>query len=354
MTTTHNESAHTDGDTDIRDIARTLWRRRRLVLGGSLTVARTTLLPPQQQSSAMSALAALGGGGALAGLAGGMTGLKSASEQYVAMLESVTVKDRIIERFKLKEVYDEPLASRLRDKLGANTDVKVDKKSGLISIEVDDKDAERAANIANRYVAELIDLTGKLALTEAQQRRVFFEDQLKKSKRDLTQAQIDLQGSGFSQSDLKTDPVASAEAYGRLRAEITAAEVKLQTMRQSLRDNATEMRLVSGELAALRGQLQRLEQDQIRGARNGPDYISKFREFKYQETLFELMAKQFEMARIDESRDGPLTQVLDPAQTPDWKSKPKRGIIAVLAGIVSFFMLSLFVLFREALGPRPD
>lgn len=312
--------------------------------------ASTSFLPPQQQQS--SATAALSQLGALAGLAGGSgLSVKTPADQYVALMESVTVSDRIIDAFKLIGVYELRYRVDARRKLADNVTMRVGKKDGLITVEVDDRDPRRAADIANRYVDELRRMTDTIAIGEAQQRRLFFDTQLKQTRDRLADAQRALQESGFSQGALKAEPKAAAETYARLRAEVTAAEVRLQTLRRALSDNAPEVQNQQATLVALRSQLARAEQSSEIG--NGPDYVSKYREFKYQETLFELFARQYELARVDESREGGLIQVVDAALPPERKSKPKRGLIAVAATLLAGLGLAVFVVARESWRQSP-
>ena len=310
--------------------------------------AVTTFMPPQQsQSSAASALASLG---SLAGLAGGAAGISSPGERYVALMQSVTVSDRIVDQFKLMEVYDEKFRVDARKHLATNVRIALGKKDGLITVEVDDKSQQRAANIANRYVDELRRMTGTLAVTEAQQRRAFFERQLQQSRDRLVQAQQALQSSGFNAGALKAEPKAAAEAYARIKAETTAAEVRLQVLSGTMAENTPEVRQQQTILTALRQQLARAEQ--ATDTSTGPDYVGRYREFKYQETLFELYARQFELARADESREGALIQVVDAATPPEKKSKPKRAVIAGSTTMVIGLLLALWVALRHSLRDR--
>lgn len=312
-------------------------------LATPIYTARTTFLPPQQQQSGMaSALASLGG---LAGLAGAAGAIKSPADQYVALMQSVSATDRLVDQFDLMQVYEADYRFEARKALEQNTRIAIGKKDGLISVEVDDKSPQRAAEMANAYVEELRRLTSVLAVSEAQQRRMFFEKELKEARDQLTQAQQALQASGFNIGALRAEPKAAAESYARLKAEITAAEVKVQVLRGSLADSAPELQQQLTQLTALRSQLARLEQ--TTEANIGPDYLSKYREFKYRETLFDLFARQYEMARVDESREGALIQVVDPAVTPEYKSKPKRGLIAVAATMLSLLLLGMFILVRH-------
>jgi uncharacterized protein involved in exopolysaccharide biosynthesis len=305
--------------------------------------AKTTFLPPQQQSGG-GAAAALQSLGALAALAGA-GGVKTPADQYVSLLQSTTVTDRLIDQFKLQEVYDEKYRMDARKELTRNVRALVGKKDGLISVEVDDTDPKRAADMANQHIEELRRLSSQLAMTEAQQRRVFFEGQLKQTRDNLTQAQIKLQETGFNQGALKSEPKAAAEGYARLRAEVTAAEVKLQALRRAYVDTAPEFQQQLAVVSALRGQLSRLEQSA--DATAGGDYVTKFRDYKYHETLFELFARQYELARVDESREGAFIQVVDVATPPERKSKPKRALIAGAAAFAALVLTMLWILLRH-------
>ena len=156
----------------------------------------------------------------------------------------------------------------------------------------------------------------------------------------------ELRASGFDAGAIKAEPKAAAEGYARLRAEVTAAEVRLQAMRGSLADDTPEVRQQQAMLTALRGQLARLEQSSDVNA--GPDYVGKYREFKYQETLFDLFARQYELARVDESREGALIQVVDVAQPPERKSRPKRGLVAVVTTLATAVVLLAGLLMRDS------
>ncbi len=359
-TATRNAAAD-DGDPGWLELALPLAQNLKLLILGSLVVglaalgisfllpkvytSRTLFLPPQQQqqSSMASAITQLG---ALSGLAGLAPALKSPADQYVSLLQSTVVADRLIDEFQLTQVYGVRFRFEARKQLADNSRILLGRKDGLITVEVEDEDAQRAAAMSNRYVDELRRLTGQLALTDAQQRRVFFESQLTQSRDRLIKAQQSLQASGFSQSALRADARASAEGYARLRAEATAVEVRLQALRRNLADDTPEVQQSLSALSTLRAQLTKLEQSSdLNGA---PDYVSKFREFKYQEALFEMFARQYELARLDESREGALIQVVDEARPAEWKTRPKHGLVAVAATLGAALVLAVFVLARHA------
>jgi uncharacterized protein involved in exopolysaccharide biosynthesis len=308
--------------------------------------ARTMFLPPQQpQSAAASALASLG---ALSSLAGGsLGGVKTTADQYVSLMQSVNVQDRLVDRFKLMSEYDAKYRFQARKDLSDNVRITLGKKDGLITVEADGSSPQLAADLANAHVAELRRLTAELALTEAQQRRAFFEAELKKTRDQLARAQQELQQSGFNPGAIKTEPRAAAEAYARIKAETTAAEVKLQTLRRSLAESSAEVQQQQALVAALRTQLSKLETAD-RPEASDAGYIGRYREYKYQESLFELFARQFEAARLDESREAGLIQVVDPATPPEHKSKPKRAFIAIGASLAAALLFAIGLVFRHA------
>jgi uncharacterized protein involved in exopolysaccharide biosynthesis len=307
--------------------------------------AKTQFLPPQQQqSSAASMLASLG---ALGGLAGAATGLKNPSDQYIAFMKSVSVQDALIDRFKLVEKYEAKLKTDARMALTGSVRI-ASAKDGLISVEVDDKDPKFAADLANAHVDELRNLLARLAVTEAQQRRMFFEKQLLITKENFTKADLALKSSGINSSVLKSSPASAVEAVARLKAGISVQEVKLGTMRNYLTESSPDFKQALSELASLKTQLAKAEKEEP-ASKGTTDYVARYREFKYQETMFELFAKQFELAKVDESREGAVIQVLDTAEPPERKAKPKKAMIAITATLASGFALLLFVFIRSAL-----
>jgi uncharacterized protein involved in exopolysaccharide biosynthesis len=308
----------------------------------SYTAQTTLLFPERAQSSSSSALQSIG---ALAGLAGVGGGNRTGTDQFAALLLSANVLDELVTRFDLVREYDKRYKVDARQELEKRLRVTVGKKDMLLKVEVDDTDPARAMAMANRCVDELRRLTSMLAVTEAQQRRMFFEAQLAAAQKKLTSAQQSLESSGFSQRALRTEPRAAADAYAQLKAAVTSAQVKIQTMRGTMADSATEMQQQRAYLAALEAQLGRIERPA--DGKSESDYIGKLREFKYQETLFELMARQYELARVDESRDAALIQVVDAAALPERPSKPRRLMVAAIAGTSALFVLLLFAYVRD-------
>ena len=353
-----------DDEISLLDLLQTIVDNLRLLLLGPLAVgitalgisylipptytAKTQFLPPQQQqSAAASMLASLG---SLGGLAGAVGGIKNPADQFLAYMKSVTVQDALIERFKLQERYEAKTKTDARFALTSSVRT-ASGKDGLISVEVDDKDPKFAAELANAHVEELGKLLAKLATTEAQQRRLFFEKQLTLAKDKLIKSEIELKATGVSGSVLKSNPASAVAAVAGLQAGVTAQEVKLGAMRGYLAETAPEFKQALNELVNLKTQLAKQEKDTPANSNFSAqgDYISKYREFKYNETLFELFAKQFEIAKVDESREGAVIQVLDAAQPPEHKSKPKKALIAIISTLATGFALMLFVFIRQAM-----
>ena len=311
--------------------------------------ATTRFLPPQQQQGITSAM--LQSLGSLGGLAAGASGLKNPSDQYIGLLRSQSVQDPIIEQFKLLDRFDEKYRDDARKILDNKTKISSG-KDGLIVIDYEDKDPAFAASLVNSYVSKLGDLLSRLAITEAQQRRLFFERQLAEAKDNLTKSEQALKSTGINSSVLRVTPQSAVEGIAKLQALITAQEIKMNGMRGYLTGSSPDLKQAQTELSALRAQLIRAQQDEpppAAGSGNN-DYIARYRDFKYNETLFELFARQYELARVDESREGAVIQIVDAAQPPEKKSGPRRGLIAIAATFASFFILLIFVFVRSALA----
>jgi tyrosine-protein kinase Etk/Wzc len=320
-----------------------------LALGVSFTLtptftASTVFMPPQQQQGAAAMM--LQSLGALGGLAGAAAGIKNPNDQFVSLLKSDAVANALIARFKLMERYESELLTDARATLERVSKINSG-KDGLITITVDDSDPRLAAELANAYVVELRELMGRLAVTEAQQRRAFFEVQLTETKEKLTQAEQALRSTGVNSSALKSSPAAAIAGVAQLQAQIAAQEVKLASMRGYLTESAPDFKQAMTELGALKAQFAKLERP-AQEVSSDADYVARYREFKYQETLFELFAKQYELAKVDEAREGAVIQVVDVATPPERKAKPQKAMIAVLATLATGFALVLFVFVRQA------
>ena len=364
-----------DDEISLVELATTLGEEKKLVFGLPFVVgvaaivislfltpiftAKTTLLPPQNSGGggAAAALASLGG---LAGLAGISTGGTTA-DTVIAMLQSRSAKDQIIDQFNLVEYYEAELREDVYKTLGEVVRVSSDKKSNLITVEVDDKDPELAAKMANAYYEVLKSLMTRVAVTEAQQRRQFFEDQFAKAKEELSNAEVKLKETQERTGlvELKSQAEATIEAVARLRAEIAQREVQLSAMRTFATPENSDYRRVVAELNGLRAELKKLDKGGVGGElglvsagnlpEQGLEYVRALREVKYQEAVFEIMAKQFELAKVDEAKDGGNVQQLDVATVPERKSKPKRALIVVLSVLAAGFLAVLLAFVRAAM-----
>jgi uncharacterized protein involved in exopolysaccharide biosynthesis len=318
-----------------------------LILPSSYT-ATAKILPPQQSQS--NAVAILGQLGAIGQLGGSSLGLKNPSDIFVAMLKSRTVSDAIIKRFDLQKRYDQDLLVDARRALEKRRDVSAT-RDGVITIEVEDRDPVRAADMANGFVEELERLTLTLAVSEASQRRLFFEKQLAQSKEDLAKAEVELKS--FLQKSKLVTPEGQAQltvaAAASLRAQITAREVQLAAMRAFATEQNPELARVQKEVAGLKTQLARMEKEAYGGQgdvlvslgqapETAVEYLQRVREVKYNETLFQLLARQFEAAKIDEAKNATLIQVLDRAIQPERRSFPKRTLIVAVTAALAFLL----------------
>jgi capsule polysaccharide export protein KpsE/RkpR len=318
-------------------------------------------MTPQAQQSSLMSLMSLSPLSALAGGAGASSFLKDPNAIYVGILKSHTIASNLIQRFNLRAVYKRKLESRLEKKLASNSDFSSGKDS-LIKIEFTDKDPVRAAAVANGYVDELFSQNSRLALTEAAHRRQFFESQLATEKDHLADAEVDLkktqEETGLFQANAQA--MASISAIETLRANITARQVELQSLQQAATAENPQVVRLQTELKEMRAQLQALQQK----AGNGPGdvfvptakvpevaliYMRKLREVKYHETLFELLARQFEVAKLDEAKTAPAIQVVDRADVPDRKSGPHRTLIVLGGGILGVVFIVFYVMAREYL-----
>jgi uncharacterized protein involved in exopolysaccharide biosynthesis len=266
------------------------------------------------------------------------------------------------------KVYRDKRLSDARKDLQDATDIQ-NGKEGFITVAVEDKDRKRAADLANAYVEELRNLTSNLAITEAGQRRLFFEQQLGKAKDDLANAEVALkvtqQKTGLIQMDSQAKAI--IESVAAVRAQIAAKEVELQAMQFSATDQNPDLLLLRQQLAGLRAQAAKLESQQNSGGGDiqvptgavpeaGLQYIRSLRDVKYYETIFELLAKQLEASKLDEARQGAVIQVVDPAVEPDRKSSPKRAMLVTLFTIVGFVggcLLALILRWRELIKVDP-
>lgn len=338
-----------------------------LAIVGSLLMTNiytgtTRILPPQQAQSSASAMLGQLVGGAAGGVASAL-GIKNPNDLYVGMLKSNRIADRMIERFQLKALYDLDFIEDVRKDLASNIRISSG-KDGLITIEVDDKDPKRAADMANAYVDELSVLMRSIAVTEAAQRRLFFETQMKQASDTLARAEFALKEgldlSGIVMADAQG--AAMIETVARLRAQISAKEVQLGAMRTFAAADNPDYRMAQQELASMQRELAQMEgrtqkvdaKPAVAGSgsneQSGMENLRRLRDVKYYQALYEFLAKQYEVARMDEARDASLIQVLDVALTPETKSRPRRVLIVILAVLAAGFVAVLIAFIKAAIA----
>lgn len=328
--------------------------------------SETKILPPQHGSASMTSQLL----GQLGGLGGAAGWVKSSNDLYIGLIKSRPVLDSIIDRFELMSLYKAKYREDARKNLIIVLSAHDDKKSGFITIGVEDRDPVRAANIANAFVEELRNLNKKLAVTEAGQRRLFFEEQLNDSKEALIRSEESIKGFQEKTGAIRIDDQArvAIEGIAQLKAQIAGKEVQIKVMKTYATANNPDIQRAEEELKGMGEQLAKLE---VRGSGHNPDvtllpgkipslgteYIRKLRDFKYNEAVYELLLKQYEAARLDEARDAAIIQVIEKAIPPENKIKPRRSRIVITVTIIGFLIsvVSAFLLeFIEKSSNNPE
>jgi capsule polysaccharide export protein KpsE/RkpR len=374
---------------------RLLWGRRRFffraVAAGLLVstlvaflipksyTSTTQLMPPDPQSTSgmamMAAMAAKAGGG-LAGVAGDLLGLKSSGALFIGVLRSETSQDRLIQQFDLGKVYGTRLVIDARKRLDENTSISEDRKSGIITISVTDHSPQRAAALASAYVDQLNSLVSELSTSSAHRERVFLEERLKVAKQDLDAASNQLAqfSSKNNTLDIQQEGKAMLDAAGTIAGEMIAAQSQLEGLRQIYTDSNSRVRSLNARAGELRRQLEKLGGTPANGANDvglstgqpsdtpaaradglpfptirslpllGAKYADYYRRAKIQETVFELLTGQYELAKVQEAKETPSVKVLDPARIPEKKSFPPRLVIMFLGTFLICAMSVVWVL----------
>jgi uncharacterized protein involved in exopolysaccharide biosynthesis len=358
-----------EDEIDLARLFRVISRRSRLILritAASAVVAlfvslllpkyykaESRIFPPQEKGGNLAAQL-MGQAGGLIALAGGATPLKSQGELFVAMLKSRTVLDRVVDRFDLLKLYKARYRQDARQRLLESFSAREDRKNGVISLTVEDRDPKRASDMANAFVEELKSLAGGLAISEAGQRRLFFEEQLGQTKVSLARAEEEIKGFQQRTGVFQIDAQARAiiEGIARLRAGIAVKEVEARVLRSFATAQNPDLQRVEEEIRALRAELEKIETSKGEGfdpimpsgrvPAMGTEYLRKLRQLKYNETLYELLSKQYELAKLDEARDAVVIQVIDRAVPPERKSRPQTALIVLLATGAGF-VLAVFV-----------
>jgi uncharacterized protein involved in exopolysaccharide biosynthesis len=331
----------------------------------NMYTATASIVPPEQKQSTLGAM--LGQIGSIAGLSGSDLGLSNPGDLFIGMLHSRTVQDRLIDKFDLRKIYGVRRYQDARKKLDSRSYIVADKE-GLISVSVEDRDPSRAAAIANAYVDELHTLNSELAISEAGQRRLFYEEKVSAERNALSVAEVELK-----QAEEKTgllQPEAQArviiQSVADMRAQVAELEVQIEAMRTYATKDNPELRRAQQRLAGLRAQVAKMEHsngesgngDMALPTRKLPqaelEYLRRARDLKYHEALYEFLNKQLEAARLDEAKDAVVVQVVDKAVVPERKSGPHRLTIILLAVLAGFVLACAGILVSESLRRHQD
>jgi uncharacterized protein involved in exopolysaccharide biosynthesis len=371
-----------EGQFDLLDLLFVMAKRKRLIIGITLGsalliaiislmmspiyLAETKIISPQVNSSMNAQL--LNQIGAASGLLGVVPGVKSPNELYIGLLKSRPVLDRIIDRFDLMRLYDEKYREDARRSLLKNIKARNDLKSGIITIGIEDKDPKRSADMANALIEELRVMNKGLSVTEAAQRRLFFEEQLKDAKDSLSKSEEAMKGFQEKSGAVKIDAQADAIIGGisQLMAQIAAKDVQVRVMRTYSTPQNPDILRAEEELKGMRDQLSKLE-SKSEGTSvmvptgnmpsTGTQYVRLMRDLRFNETLYELLFGQFQAAKIDEARDAAVIQVIEKAVPPEKRSRPKRRLMVILAIISGFFVsiaLAFFMEYMERVSGNPE
>lgn len=368
---------HDEETVNLLDYLEVIAKRWRLIVGtGAVALVLSTglslqiknvysstalVLPPQQDSGMLGMMNALSGG--MATLASDLLGKGSPADMYVGILNSRVVMDTIIDRFKLLEVYRVKYRLDAYKVLDRKVEIEVGKKDGIISVTVEDQDPKRAAAMANAYLEELGKMSVKLNVTGAGENRSYLEQRLAKTKVTLSQAEDALKQFQTKNKALDVPEQAKASIVGvaQLRAQLAAQEVQLAALRSRFTDSTQEVKDLRASNAKLEGQIARLEGNGPGGAipslgsvpALGEEYVRLLREFKVQEAVFEMLTKQYEMAKFSESRNVDGLQIIQNAAVPDKKVKPKRSLIVLAATLGAAAAAALYALMAEAGAKLP-
>jgi len=340
----------------------------------------TRLMPPDQQSgSGLAMLAAMAGRGGfgIGSLAGDLLGMQNSGALFVDILQGRTVQDRIVDRFQLRKVYDLKYGIDARKRLANNTEIAMDRKSGIITIKVTDRDPHRAAQIAQAYVEELDRIVAEVSTSAARRERIFIEDRLKTVKQDLDRASQDFSqyASQNATLDISAQGKAMVEAAAKLQGELIAAQSELEGLEQIYTANNVRVRSLRARIEELQKQLQKLGGNSAStdtGATSttaaagvdgsnpaafpsirqlpllGVHWADLYRQTKIEETVYELLTQQFELAKIQEAKEIPVVKVVDAADVPERRTSPKRKLIVIFGMFLSLSMSIVWVLGNTA------
>ena len=320
----------------------------------NIYTATARLLPPQKDGGGGAAAAILGQLGGLGGMAAGLGG---STDLYMGILKSRSVADAVIQKLDLTKELKTTNKDALRSFLGGTVKFQAGAKDGIITVAADHKDPKRAAQLANTFIDELQRKSLELNLTKASTERCFLDKRLIVVKDDLKKAEEAMKLFQIKNKTIRADiqAEASIKAVALLQAEIVTKEVQLAALRNSMTDEAPEVRTVLAAISRLKGQVATMSGSSgkgtvLPGVGSTPDigveYVRLLRELKLQEALFEQLSKQYELAKLNEARDSSSIQVLDEAVAPVTKSKPKRSLIVILATITALFC-SIFLIFIQ-------
>ena len=316
--------------------------------------SKAVIMPPQSggggsAAGAIAQLSQVPGLGALGAISGG----KSSEQLYVAFMRSQTFQDTIIKKHDLRKKWGSKSIEDARMSLSNTVAIATDKQSGLINVIAQDPDPKFAADLANSHVEELQKMLERVAITEAQQRRMFYESQISRTQANLAAAEARYRQAQESSGILVTSMLAESalRTSSELRAKITGLEIQLQASSAFVTAKNPETQRVASELAALKARLAKLEQGSGHSAATPRQQatMQAFRELKVQEGMLDGFVRQLEIAKIDEAKEGVPLQLVDVAIPAEIRSLPQRTKMVTAAGSMGAGIGILLALLRAGM-----
>lgn len=373
--TTHMPPTQPAASVGMQDYIAVILRRRKMIAAITIVVAvvttiynfllpdiytaRAKILPPQQQGGLLSAAMMQG---ALAAIGGDLAGESKTARLYAAMLETDALRDPIIEKFKLHEVYDEEYREDVYKAMGKKILVST-VKEGIISINVDDKEPKRAAEIANEMVTELKKLTTSMSMIVAGGSKSFLEERLSVSKAELTAAEDNLKRfqSKYKTIDASQQAALSVSAISQLTAQLNSQEIELNIQRRTYADTSQRVKTLQQSISVLKDKISRMQSDSGTVAlpgfekipERGQEYLNLMRKFKTAEAVHDMLVKQYEVAKLNMENDVSTIQVLQHARIPTKPSKPRRAFVVTMMTCVAFLfsLVGALVMERSSFSP---
>ncbi len=300
----------------------------------------------------------------------GGLGIPMGSEEvqaFMAILKSRTIKEIVIHKFNLIEVYEKKDIERTLEALEDNIEGTLGDE-GQILLSVLDQEPKRAAEMANTLLSALDSIYTQLNIQKARNDRIFIEKRFTQNKEDLKTAEERLKAfqEKYGVIDIPEQIKVAIGSAAELQTLIYMTEIELGIKQEHLASSHILILQDKLKLSKLKKKLSELKAGNSNSNGRlvpeadlfipfdlvpevGLEYLRLYREVEVQNTIFEFLIQLYEQAKIEEAKDIPSIQVIDYPAVPIHKAKPKRAIIVIVAGLFSLIISSIFVFTRETL-----